>query len=1278
MSKACPECGAYLSETALGTLCPRCLIGFGKQAADRDGDAARDSLIGLAAAEIAGNPSTMAGSDSGAPAPLDFEADDGDAVDNYRILGLLGEGGFAKVYLAEQLRPIRRHTALKVLKPAVDTDQVVQRFQAETQVLAMMNHAHIVQVFDAGMVDGGRPYFAMEWVQGSPINTFCAEEPLPSMLDLFATVCEAMQHAHDQGIIHRDLKPSNILVSRQAGQAVPKIIDFGIAKAVDRPLTGETLYTKFYHFVGSPDYMSPEQFDVGSTIDVRSDVYALGCLLFELLTGQSPLRSEKLEALPLAEAISRIRKQPHIPPSQLLDQDGDRQLACRRGLDQIVGRALEKDVDQRFQSASEVASAIRRFLATGRFREFRWPRLPISFGITMTLIAIGAVALAASMAVWPLIQNSDTASNAPGRPVSATSTWRPPYSGKASVRPVALYQLAGDFESALPDGVPLWLAGDPSYEFLEEPAPGNDENRSFLRLPAFQPNQWLAMANPIPPNGSDPEKAYQWTNAYSMVLDVRYEALDGASGLFQAQIENKNDAEASVGASGISFEKSGARGQGIFTTNEWHRIVLVLDDDGSFVVASSYIDGISLGRPNSLGANASIDGRFGLEDVVLFFADSQSKLAPVDVSSIALFDYPLSHEEIQLLGEASPGGIPESIPIPSHFLQPAALFQFDGNLNNAIREEAAAVPPRNLPLQFDSPLIAGQRATAVYVPALRPGELFSIPNPLPSNGPDKLIAQLESTNFFTVAMDVCFPSLATPISLLSFSPASEGHLFVLPDGRLCDPGYGFKHNAGGEIMEDRWHRIVFVADGTQSLPYTACYIDGTRALGDLKQGFFDGYHVLEQESVFPLASSLSLTGNAYINSFAIYEEPLTADQIALLGSPTADGLPMYLGLDQPSPDHAERMLAYDKASRIGQPLAVTATGGDQWAFLIDPWGEVEAWKRSANISDWEEVETGHLSGPYAAVVGCPSSDQDAGTGPRIFGFTAAHDIQLIQVVAPNAGQRDPKAQSLGLPPKPTVQFSTAIDGSGVLYALTKQPGSQWCLASLPAKAEEWRHQWLDLPIKRAELHWHPTEERFYIVGVDESGIGCVLASNSSYPNMRFDRFDCPPLSAFNDPLVNLHAMLRDDLGWEFTALSREGFLEHSLWDPSNPSQRPSITSLSDDKLWKWFRLEKAPNGQTIVFAESWKDHLFVRQLDHSESRFGPWHSFGRDHRHGSAAGPLASTRTGEWSMIHWRAGDRRIELVQHILSGEMPLRWTTNNITHHPNEAVPLNDRLDW
>src|SRR5438046_5426577 len=234
----------------------------------------------------------------------------GTIIGPYKLLQQIGEGGMGIVFMAEQTHPVQRKVALKIIKPGMDSRQVITRFEAERQALAMMDHVNIARVFDAGATEAGRPYFVMELVHGVPITKYCDDNRLSprERLELFVPVCQAIQHAHQKGTIHRDSKPSNVMITLTDGQPVPKVIDFGVAKATEQKLTDRTLFTQYGTLVGTLEYMSPEQAELSALgVDTRSDIYSLGVLLYELLTGSTPLSHKRMKEAAYAEILDRKR-----------------------------------------------------------------------------------------------------------------------------------------------------------------------------------------------------------------------------------------------------------------------------------------------------------------------------------------------------------------------------------------------------------------------------------------------------------------------------------------------------------------------------------------------------------------------------------------------------------------------------------------------------------------------------------------------------------------------------------------------------------------------------------------------------------------------------------------------------------------------------------------------------------------------------------------------------------------------------------------------------------
>jgi serine/threonine protein kinase len=351
----------------------------------------------------------------------------GTVIGPYKLMEQIGEGGMGLVFVAEQQHPVRRKVALKVIKPGMDTRQVVARFEAERQALALMDHPNIAQVHDGGETSTGRPYFVMELVKGVPITAYCDQNqaPVRDRLELFVDVCQAVQHAHQKGIIHRDLKPSNVLVMSNDGRPLVKVIDFGVAKAIGQQLTEKTIYTQAAQPIGTPLYMSPEQAGKsGLDVDTRSDIYALGVLLYELLTGTTPFDKERLRGADFDEIRRIIREEEPPKPSTRLSTLGQAattistQRNCdpkrlsqlvRGELDWIVMKALEKDRNRRYDTASAFAADVQHYLAdepvlagppstTYRLRKFL-RRNRVALTVSLLVLALCGAAVGSALRV---------------------------------------------------------------------------------------------------------------------------------------------------------------------------------------------------------------------------------------------------------------------------------------------------------------------------------------------------------------------------------------------------------------------------------------------------------------------------------------------------------------------------------------------------------------------------------------------------------------------------------------------------------------------------------------------------------------------------------------------------------------------------------------------------------------------------------------------------------------------------------------------------------------
>jgi serine/threonine protein kinase/tetratricopeptide (TPR) repeat protein len=375
-------------------------------------------------AEKVSAPASLEEAGGDAPAteerPRPLPEGQGSLIGPYKLLQELGEGGMGTIWMAEQTQPVQRKVALKIIKPGMDSRQVISRFEAERQALALMDHPNIASVHDGGTTASGRPYFVMELVKGVPITKFCDEQRLTprQRLELFVPVCQAVQHAHQKGIIHRDLKPSNVLVCLYDGRPVPKVIDFGVAKAAGQKLTERTMFTEVGQVVGTLEYMSPEQAELNQLdIDTRSDIYSLGVLLYELLTGSTPLDKKRLKEAAFMEVLRVIREEePPKPSTRLSTTEQLPSIAANRGLepkklsalvrgelDWIVLKALDKDRNRRYETANGFAMDIQRYLAdepvqacppsaSYRLRKFVWRhKRAVLTALVVLLALIGGV-----------------------------------------------------------------------------------------------------------------------------------------------------------------------------------------------------------------------------------------------------------------------------------------------------------------------------------------------------------------------------------------------------------------------------------------------------------------------------------------------------------------------------------------------------------------------------------------------------------------------------------------------------------------------------------------------------------------------------------------------------------------------------------------------------------------------------------------------------------------------------------------------------------------------
>jgi serine/threonine protein kinase/ketosteroid isomerase-like protein len=361
----------------------------------------------------------------------------GDQVGDYKLLQQIGEGGFGVVFMAEQVRPVVRRVALKIIKPGMDSREVIARFEAERQALAMMDHPNIAKVLGAGTTGRGRPYFVMELVRGIPITRFCDDRQLTpkERLELFIPVCHAIQHAHQKGVIHRDIKPSNILVSLYDGRPVPKVIDFGVAKAIQHRLTEKTMFTQFGQVIGTLEYMSPEQAELNQLdVDTRADVYSLGAVLYELLTGSPPFEGKRLRSAAFDQVLRIIREEePPRPSLRLSASENLPTISAQRKmeparlprlvrgeLDWMVMKALDKQRERRYESASRFAVDIEAYLsglpvsavapsASYRIRKYvRRHKAAIAVAATILVLLVAGVIVSSVLALQEVRLRANT------------------------------------------------------------------------------------------------------------------------------------------------------------------------------------------------------------------------------------------------------------------------------------------------------------------------------------------------------------------------------------------------------------------------------------------------------------------------------------------------------------------------------------------------------------------------------------------------------------------------------------------------------------------------------------------------------------------------------------------------------------------------------------------------------------------------------------------------------------------------------------------------------